>query len=95
MFDLEIFIPIRYPFITPMMLVGTKIYHPNVDKIGRIYSDDWRPAISLSSWMVMKRDLLGHPNLDIAPDSPVTKHFKQDPVRACNKARDWTRAYAH
>ena len=35
MFDLELFLPEDYPMKPPKVLFRTKIYHPNIDKLGK------------------------------------------------------------
>ena len=35
MFDLELFLPEEYPMVPPKVLFRTKIYHPNIDKLGK------------------------------------------------------------
>lgn len=44
MFKLELFLPDDYPMTPPKIRFLTKLYHPNVDKLGRICLDVLKSA---------------------------------------------------
>ena len=43
-FKLELFLPDEYPMVAPKIRFLTKIYHPNIDKLGRICMDTLKGA---------------------------------------------------
>lgn len=77
----------RYPFEPPIAAFTTAIYHPNVDREGRICLDllklppkgTWRPTVSLISLLTAIKLLLAEPNAD-DPLVPEIVHSKNTKV---------------
>jgi ubiquitin-conjugating enzyme E2 N len=99
MFNLELYLPADYPMVAPKVLFRTKIYHPNIDKIGRICLDilknKWSPALQIKAVLLSIQALLSAPNVDDPLDEQVAAHWKEDEAGAIQKAREWTAQYAN
>ncbi|GME93773.1 unnamed protein product [[Candida] boidinii] len=79
-FKLELFLPDDYPMIAPKVRFLTKIYHPNIDRLGRICLDvlksNWSPALQIRTILLSIQALLSAPN-------PVSLPFFAFSVSKC------------
>lgn len=100
-FKLELFLPEEYPMVAPKIRFLTKIYHPNIDKLGRICMDtlkggpynrgrlmtgNWSPALQIRTVLLSIQALLSAPN----PDGmgSVLDRVNVDPL-AADVAAQW------
>lgn len=97
-FKLEMFLPESYPMEPPKVRFITKIYHPNIDKIGRIcldiLKDKWTPALQISSLLISVQALLSCPNVDDPLDPTIAKEWKDNEKKAKEIAKKWTLQFA-
>jgi ubiquitin-conjugating enzyme E2 N len=85
--------------VPPKVLFRTKIYHPNIDKLGRICLDilknKWSPALQIRSVLLSIQALMSLPNLDDPLDQEIADAWKADQESAIKKAKEWTLQYAN
>lgn len=97
-FQLELFLTDDYPLKPPKVRFLTKIYHPNIDKLGRIcldtLKDGWSPAIQIKSLLISIQGLLSQPNPDDPLANDVAEHWKRDEKGAMQEAKVWTQHHA-
>ncbi|XP_018319380.1 ubiquitin-conjugating enzyme E2 N-like [Agrilus planipennis] len=98
LFKLELFLPENYPLCPPSVRFLTKIYHPNIDKLGRIcldiLKDQWSPALQIRTVLLSIQALLSAPNPDDPLANDVANMWKNDEEEAISVAKSWTRRYA-
>lgn len=97
-FQIELFLPSEYPMTPPKLRFLTKIYHPNVDKLGRIcldiLKDKWSPALQIRTVLLSIQALMSAPNPDDPLDNNVAEVWKTNEQQALDTAREWTRNFA-
>ncbi|KAF8754676.1 hypothetical protein RHS01_05970 [Rhizoctonia solani] len=93
-FKLELFLPEEYPMSPPKVRFLTKIYHPNIDKLGRIcldiLKDKWSPALQIRTVLLSIQALLSAPNPDDPLATDVAKHYKENESDAIRVSKEWT-----
>ena len=100
LFDLEIYLPEGYPMEAPKVLFRTNIYHPNIDKLGRIClnilkNEGWTPALKITKVLLTIQALLCCPNVDDPLDEQIAEHWRSNPDDAIKTAKEWTLKYAN
>lgn len=97
-FHLELFLPEDYPMAAPRVRFLTKIYHPNIDRLGRIcldvLKDHWSPAMQIRTILLSVQALLSSPNPDDPLANDVAAIWKEDEALAKKTAKEWTEKYA-
>jgi len=97
-FKLELFLTSDYPMSPPKVRFLTRIYHPNIDKLGRIcldiLKDKWSPALTIRTVLISIQALLSAPNPDDPLANDVAEHWKTNEKSAIATAKEWTRKFA-
>ncbi len=82
----------------PKVRFLTKIYHPNIDKLGRIcldiLKDKWSPALQIRHVLLSIQALMSTPNPDDPLANDIAEIWKTDIKKAHELANQWTKTYA-
>ena len=97
-FKLELYLPEKYPTVPPKCLFMTKVYHPNIDFLGRISLDilknNWSPSLQIHSVVLSIQSLLNEPNTEDPLNQEVNKMWIENVSLAEETAREWTKTFA-
>eukprot|EP00038_Savillea_parva_P007026 m.167385 g.167385 ORF g.167385 m.167385 type:complete len:150 (+) comp12818_c0_seq1:89-538(+) len=97
-FKLELYLPEEYPMCPPKVRFLTRIYHPNIDWIGRICLDilktKWSPALQIRTVLLSIQALLSAPNPDDPLNNEAADLWKRDEPTAIAEAKKWTDQHA-
>ncbi len=97
-FKAELYLPDDYPMTAPKVVFNTKIYHPNIDNLGRIcldiLKDKWSPALQIRSVLLSIQALLSSPNPDDPLNNEAAENWKTNEADALKRAKDYTMKYA-
>lgn len=85
--------------VAPKVRFLTKIYHPNIDRLGRICLDvlksNWSPALQIRTILLSIQALLSSPNPDDPLANDVAEEWKNNNAHAIATAKEWTKKYAN
>ncbi|XP_037655571.1 ubiquitin-conjugating enzyme E2 N-like [Choloepus didactylus] len=97
-FELKLFLPEEYPMAASKVCFMTKIYHPSINKLGRIcldiLKDKWSPALQIGTALLLIQVLLSAPNSDDPLENDVEEQWKTNEAQAIETARAYSRLYA-
>lgn len=97
-FKLELFLPEDYPMAAPKVRFLTRIYHPNIDRLGRICLDilkeKWSPALQIRTVLLSIQALLSAPNPDDPLNNEAAELWKSNEASAIRTAMQWTTTHA-
>ena len=97
LFYVEMFLGKQYPMKKPKIRMITPIYHPNIDKIGRMSISgllSWTPALTIQRVATQIFLTLEDPNPDDPLNNEIAELWKTNLKLAHKNAKEWTVKYA-
>uniref|UniRef100_A0A8C5RHU9 E2 ubiquitin-conjugating enzyme n=1 Tax=Laticauda laticaudata TaxID=8630 RepID=A0A8C5RHU9_LATLA len=94
-FWIEINFPCEYPFKPPTIRFKTKIYHPNVDEMGKfclpiISAENWQLNTKIDQVILALIELVNNPQITPPMRPGVVKEFIEDHEKFLSRAEDHT-----
>jgi ubiquitin-conjugating enzyme E2 D/E len=81
-FTLHLNLPNEYPFKHPEVQFQTKMFHPNIDKDGKICThvlgDNWSPQIKIKEVLLIVRQMLREPSLENPLDEEAAIMYRNN-----------------
>jgi ubiquitin-conjugating enzyme E2 N len=99
-FNFEVYLPEEYPIEPMIIIITTKIFHPNVTINGKVIidvlNDKWNASMSIKPMIIHLLELLEKPNFNDCWNNIVEGVLKNTKGRENYNtiARDWTLKYA-
>lgn len=97
-FSLELYLPLDYPMSPPKVRFLTPVFHPNIDRLGRIcldiLKDKWSPALQIRTVLLSIQALMGLPNPDDPLNADAAQLWHRDLEGALRAAREFTQKHA-
>jgi len=99
-FQIEIKIPTDFPFKPPEVKFVTQIYHPNVDKEGKICvdllnaSESWKPTTPIVDIINAVIQVIDHPKIDHALNADIAHQYQSNSQQFMKTATEWVNKHA-
>lgn len=87
-----------YPYVPPRVTFMTKIYHPNINKMGQIcldiLKDQWSPILTISKILLSISSLLSEPNPNDPLEADIAKLMLEDYSQFKSNVQKYIKEYS-